>query len=430
VTYQQTLNYLFDQLPMFQRVGAAAYKADLNNTIKIMEVLNHPHLHFKTIHVAGTNGKGSSSHMLAAILQTAGYKTGLYTSPHMIDFRERIKINGKEISKKEVVNFVEKYDDSFKKINPSFFEWTVGLAFDYFKRKKIDIAIIEVGLGGRLDSTNVIKPEISLITNIGMDHMNLLGNTISLIANEKAGIIKKNVPIVISETQKETQKIFINKAREVNSPICFADKLIKCKENKIAKGKRNISVILNNKLINLSLDLTGSYQIKNIKGVLQVISILNQKGFNIKNTNIKKGLANVCELTQFTGRWQTLNSKPLIIVDTGHNVDGIKQVLKNIKSINYLKLHLVIGMVNDKDINSVLKLLPKTANYYFVKASIPRALNENELQLLATNYKLKGKAFSNVIDGIKAAQKNANKNDLIFVGGSTFVVADALRDFN
>jgi len=430
VTYQQTLNYLFDQLPMFQRVGAAAYKADLNNTLKIMEVLNHPHLHFKTIHVAGTNGKGSSSHMLAAVLQAAGYKTGLYTSPHMVDFRERIKINGKVISKQEVVNFVEKYDDSFKKIKPSFFEWTVGLAFEYFKKKKVDVAIIEVGLGGRLDSTNVITPEVSLITNIGMDHMNLLGNTISLIANEKAGIIKKNVPIVISETQKETHAIFTNKAKRVNASICFADKTIKCKEDKIVKGKRNISVLFNNKLINLNLDLTGSYQIKNLKGVLQTLNVLSQNGFNITIANLKKGIANVCKLTQFTGRWQTLNLKPLIIADTGHNVDGIKQVLKNIKSINYINLHMVIGMVNDKDVNSVLKLLPKKANYYFVRASIPRALNENELQLLATKYKLKGKSFSNVLDGIKAAQKNANKNDFIFVGGSTFVVADALRDFN
>lgn len=426
VTYQQTLNYLFERLPMFQRIGAAAYKADLNNTLQLMEVLKQPHHHFKTIHVAGTNGKGSSSHMLASILQAAGYKTGLYTSPHMVDFRERIKINGKMISKKYVVDFVDKYKQDFEKIEPSFFEWTVGLAFNYFKNQKVDIAVIEVGLGGRLDSTNVILPDLSLITNISFDHMNLLGNTLSAIASEKAGIVKKNTPIVISQTQKEVEAVFIEKAKQENAPIYFADKFYKINSSHLNQGRRIVEILNKNKVTMYSLDLTGTYQIINLLGVLKSIELLKAKGFIITNTQIKQGLRNVCESTNFTGRWQTLAKSPLIIADTGHNEDGIKQVIKNIKLISFKQLHMVIGMVNDKDVSTVLRLLPKKAQYYFVKASIPRALDAIELQEKASRVNLKGTSYSDVKSGISAAIASAKKNDLIFVGGSTFVVADAL----
>ena len=411
---------------MFQRIGAAAYKADLNNTLQLMEVLKQPHHHFKTIHVAGTNGKGSSSHMLASILQAAGYKTGLYTSPHMVDFRERIKINGKMISKKYVVDFVDKYKQDFEKIEPSFFEWTVGLAFNYFKNQKVDIAVIEVGLGGRLDSTNVILPDLSLITNISFDHMNLLGNTLSAIASEKAGIVKKNTPIVISQTQKEVEAVFIEKAKQENAPIYFADKFYKINSSHLNQGRRIVEILNKNKVTMYSLDLTGTYQIINLLGVLKSIELLKAKGFIITNTQIKQGLRNVCESTNFTGRWQTLAKSPLIIADTGHNEDGIKQVIKNIKLISFKQLHMVIGMVNDKDVSTVLRLLPKKAQYYFVKASIPRALDAIELQEKASRVNLKGTSYSDVKSGISAAIASAKKNDLIFVGGSTFVVADAL----
>lgn len=411
---------------MFQRIGAAAYKADLNNTLQLMEVLKQPHHHFKTIHVAGTNGKGSSSHMLASILQAAGYKTGLYTSPHMVDFRERIKINGKMISKKYVVDFVDKYKQDFEKIEPSFFEWTVGLAFNYFKNQKVDIAVIEVGLGGRLDSTNVILPDLSLITNISFDHMNLLGNTLSAIASEKAGIVKKNTPIVISQTQKEVEAVFIEKAKQENAPIYFADKFYKINSSHLNQGRRIVEILNKNKVTMYSLDLTGTYQIINLLGVLKSIELLKAKGFIITNTQIKQGLRNVCESTNFTGRWQTLVKSPLIIADTGHNEDGIKQVIKNIKLISFKQLHMVIGMVNDKDVSTVLRLLPKKAQYYFVKASIPRALDAIELQEKASRVNLKGTSYSDVKSGISAAIASAKKNDLIFVGGSTFVVADAL----
>jgi dihydrofolate synthase/folylpolyglutamate synthase len=426
VTYQQTLNYLFERLPMFQRIGAAAYKADLNNTLQLMEVLNQPHHQFKSIHVAGTNGKGSSSHMLASVLQAAGYKTGLYTSPHMVDFRERIKINGEMIPKKYVVDFIAKHQSAFEKIEPSFFEWTVGLAFNYFKDQKVDIAIIEVGLGGRLDSTNVITPEISLITNISFDHMNLLGNTLQAIAAEKAGIVKTNTPVVISQTQKEIKSVFIEKAKHGNASIYFADQTYKLKTTYLKQGRRVVELSRAGKILKYSLDLTGTYQVSNLLGVLQTIELLSKKGFTVTATQLKHGLGSVCASTNFTGRWQTLSKKPLIIADTGHNEDGIKQVIKNIKQIPFNQLHMVIGVVNDKDVSTVLNLLPKKAKYYFVKASIPRALDAVELQQKASEFKLKGISYADVKSGLEAAVANAGKNDLVFVGGSTFVVADAL----
>lgn len=428
MTYNQTLDYLFSRLPMFQRIGAAAYKANLDNTYKIAELLGNPHKKLKCIHVAGTNGKGSSSHMIAAILQQAGYKTGLYTSPHLVDFRERIKINGQMIPKNYVVDFVEKYKHDFEKIEPSFFEWTVGLAFDYFANEEVDVAVIEVGLGGRLDSTNIITPLVSLITNIGYDHMNLLGDTLPKIASEKAGIIKTKVPVVVSQQQSEIYPVFNSKAHEVKAPITYADKRFKIIGHKHHLGFLQCEVFDKRELHSeiYSLDLNGSYQLKNVLGVLNTIDVLIEKGFVIEQKDIKKALSNTCKLTKFEGRWQTVSEKPLIIADTGHNEDGIEQVLENLKRYSYKQLHMVFGAVNDKEVDKILKMLPKNAVYYFVKASVPRALDSNELAKKAAAYKLNGKAYDDVETGLKAAKKACKSGDLIFVGGSTFVVADLL----
>lgn len=428
MTYQQTLDYLFARLPMYQRIGAAAYKADLDNTLKIVEVLGKPQNKLKCIHVAGTNGKGSSSHMLAAVLQQSGYKTGLYTSPHLIDFRERIKINGKMIPKNYVIDFVEKYKEPFEQIEPSFFEWTVGLALDYFAKEEVDVAIIEVGLGGRLDSTNIILPKTSLITNISFDHMNLLGDSLEKIGKEKAGIIKPRVPVVISQYQSETAPIFNAIAKEQKSPIEFADKNYKILGSKLVNGL--LQVIVLNKKTSLQttyeLDLTGNYQLKNLLGVLNVLDFIEKAGFIIEQDNIKKALKQVTRLTGLSGRWQKLNDKPLTIADTGHNEDGIKQVVENLKHLTFTTLHFVFGTVNDKDVTKILDMLPKDAIYYFVRASVPRALDENELLSQAQKLKLNGKAYATVEAGLNAAKKTAKKSDLIFIGGSTFVVGDAL----
>ncbi|MBE7441230.1 MAG: bifunctional folylpolyglutamate synthase/dihydrofolate synthase [Flavobacteriales bacterium] len=405
MNYQQTLDYLFSQLPMFQRVGASAYKADLNNTIELCKLLHHPEKNFKSIHIAGTNGKGSTSHMLASILQEAGYKVGLYTSPHLKDFRERIKINGVMISEQEVVDFVIKHQSEFEQINLSFFEWTVGLAFDYFSKKQVDIAVIETGLGGRLDSTNVITPLVSVITNIGKDHTQFLGETLAKIASEKAGIIKKNIPIVIGETQQETQQIFTDKAIEMSAKIFFADKII---------------------TTNYESDLKGIYQEKNKKTVLAAIQQLMNSGFSIAEENIKNGLLNVVKNTGLLGRWQILSENPLTICDTGHNEAGIKEVLKQISLTKHNHLHFVFGAVNDKEIDSILSLLSKNATYYFCQAKIPRALDVNVLYTKAKEFELKGNPYDSVENAIKQAKVNASVNDLVFVGGSTFVVAEAI----
>lgn len=414
---------------MYQRVGSAAYKADLTNTFKIIEVLHRPHQKTKFIHVAGTNGKGSSSHMLAAILQKCGYKTGLYTSPHLIDFRERIKVNGKMIPKNYVVDFVEKHKQAFEEIEPSFFEWTVGLAFDYFKNEEVDVAIIEVGLGGRLDSTNVITPQLCLITNISYDHMNLLGNTLELIATEKAGIIKTRVPVVISQYQPETAPIFNKIAKEFKAPIEFADKNFKVLETEIKDGLLTAVVLdrRNQEQDSYQLDLTGMYQLKNLLGVLQSIEHISKAGYIIEKENIKSALKQVVLLTGLNGRWHQLSENPFIIADTGHNEDGIKQVLENLKHTPHKHLHFVFGTVNDKDVSKILLLLPKDATYYFVKADIPRALDQNELLQKGIQSNLIGKAYTNVEQGVLAAKKNAKKGDLILIGGSTFVVGDALK---
>lgn len=429
MTYKETLNYLFEQLPMFHRIGAAAYKADLDNTHRLMDELKHPYQRFKAIHVAGTNGKGSTSHMLAAVLQEAGYKVGLYTSPHLKDFRERIRINGKMISQKYVVNFVEQHKKRFEKIAPSFFEWTVALAFDYFADQEIDIAIVEVGLGGRLDSTNVITPELSIITNISFDHMNLLGNTLEKIASEKAGIIKPNVPVVIGERSDDTDEVFIKTAIKNEVPLFFAEDGFKVKVGKQVnkKGKLYLKYKVNNDKSEQLCDLPGLYQSKNITTVCAAVAILNAEDVcEVTSKQFYKALSNVSELTGLKGRWQVLQQKPLVIADTGHNEAGIKEVLKNIKNTPHKDLHFVIGMVNDKDVSKVLSMLPKKATYYFTKASIPRALDEKGLQQEALKYKLKGDVYPTVKRAVKAAMKGAKKDDLIFVGGSTFVVADAL----
>ena len=439
MNYKQTLYYLYASLPMFQRIGAAAYKANLDNTHALCDLLNHPENSFKSIHIAGTNGKGSTSHMLASVLQAAGYKTGLYTSPHLKDFRERIRINGKMISRNYVCGFVEDYKDAFEKIQPSFFEWTVALAFDYFRKQEVDVAIIETGLGGRLDSTNVITPLLSIITNISYDHTQLLGNTLSLIAKEKAGIIKKNRWVVIGETHPETEDVFLKKAKGNDSPIFFADQelQVKKRENenvvsefmhvdvKIKYKWLNFSFNNQNAISNLKMDLTGTYQLKNVATVLMALTLLH-KHLPFTEEDVRKGLSAVKQSTGLMGRWQILSHKPLAIADTAHNQDGIKMVLQQIKRIPYKHLHFVLGMVNDKAIDKVLSLLPKRATYYFCKAAIPRALEADELAKQAVQYKLKGAVYTSVKKAFNAAKKNANRKDLVLVCGSNFTVAEVI----
>jgi dihydrofolate synthase/folylpolyglutamate synthase len=440
--YKQTLDYLYSCLPMFHRIGAAAYKADLDNTHALCELLNHPENKFRSVHIAGTNGKGSSSHMLAAILQSKGLKVGLYTSPHLKDFRERIRINGKMIPKTYVSWFVNKYKKEFDRIQPSFFEWTVGLCFDYFRAEKVDIAIIETGLGGRLDSTNVVTPLVSLITNISYDHTNLLGNTLQKIAGEKAGIIKKNVPVVVSEKQKTTASVFTIVAKKMKTEVVFASEHYSVKRSRKTEvrsqksggsGRRQeafLHVDVKEKghatVKDVLCDLPGAYQQKNMAGVLAVIAELNKQGFEIGEKEIRKGLSRVRKLTGLRGRWEKLSDHPLTYADTGHNEAGIKEVLKSLEQISYRKLLFVLGMVSDKDITTILKLLPKKAEYFFCKANIPRGMDATQLQAMAKPYYLKGNTYPTVKKALKAAQAKAGKKDLVFVGGSTFTVGDAI----
>lgn len=429
MNYPQTLNYLYSKLPMFTRVGASAFKKDLTNTLIFCEALDNPQYKFKSIHVAGTNGKGSTSHMLAAILQEQGYKTGLYTSPHLKDFRERIRINGKMISKAEVVSFVKNQQKLINEVEPSFFEVTVALAFDHFAKHQVDIAIIEVGLGGRLDSTNVIQPEISVITNISMDHTNMLGNTLAEIAGEKAGVIKKNTPVIIGETQEKSAPVFIEVAKNMDAPIQFADVILTAKDFKIKNSKLTLTVYQNNrvKYEKLVCDLTGIYQHKNILTVLQTLTVLNATTtFQVSDNSIFKGLKQVKKLTGLQGRWQTLSKNPLVICDTGHNEAGIAEVIKNITQTPFEKLHIVFGMVKDKDISKVLSMMPKNATYYFCKPDLERALDADELKNQAKEYRLYGESYLSVMDAKEIAVKSAHLNDLIFIGGSTFVVAEAI----
>lgn len=406
MTYSETLFYLYSQLPMYQLIGYPAYKPDLNNTIVICKLLGNPENKFKSVHIAGTNGKGSVSHMLAAVLQCAGHKVGLYTSPHLKDFRERIKINGKKISKNYVVDFIEKYINEFEKIKPSFFEWTAGLAFDYFANKKVDIAVIETGLGGRLDSTNVITPLLSIITNISYDHQNLLGDTLEKIASEKAGIIKKNGIIIVGEKKKETKKVFKTKAKEMNALLLYAEDFANAK--------------------NIECGLKGNYQKKNIPTIILASEILRQLGFNINSKFVTKGLKDACKLTGLRGRWDILSKKPLIVADIAHNEAGIKEVIQQVKSVKHKKLYIVFGTVNDKDIRKIISLLPRKATYYFCKADIPRALDEKILFAEAKKIELNGKTFSSVKEALNSAKKKASSNDFILITGSVFVVAEAI----
>jgi dihydrofolate synthase/folylpolyglutamate synthase len=432
MNYQETLNYLYTQLPVFTRVGASAYKADLGNTIELCRRLDNPQHKFKSIHIAGTNGKGSTSHMLAAVLQIAGYKTGLYTSPHLKDFRERIRINGEMISERTVIDFVTQHRNDFDEIAPSFFEMTVALAFDVFAKEKVDIAVIETGLGGRLDSTNIITPLLSVITNIGWDHMNLLGDTLPKIAAEKAGIIKPGIPVIIGEKQDEVTDVFIRKAEKENANIKFASDLFEVKaeseKQKAESDLIDVDIIHNSSLTtyHLQLDLIGTYQLKNIKTVLAAVDELRQQDYTITDDHIKTALRQVKTLTGLHGRWETIGTNPLTICDTGHNPEGIAEVLKNIDAVNYKQLHFVIGMVNDKDISKVLSMLPQNATYYFCRPDIPRGLEAESIKQQAEGFGLHGEVYPSAKAALIAAQKAAGTNDLVFAGGSTFVVAEVI----
>jgi dihydrofolate synthase/folylpolyglutamate synthase len=433
MSYSKTLDYLYSRLPMFHRIGSAAYKANLDNTIAICKLLGNPENKFKSIHIAGTNGKGSTSHMIASVLQSAGYKTGLYTSPHLKDFRERIKINGKMIPKQYIVKFVEQYKNDFERIEPSFFEWTVGLAFDYFAKQKVDVAVIEVGLGGRLDSTNVITPELSLITNISYDHMALLGDTLPKIAAEKAGIIKPGIPVVIGEAQGKVKDVFVERAKTVKAPVYFAAQEYKVENIRTVNRKAAPSLlctdITHNKKIlykDLECELAGMYQRKNIPAVIKAIDLLNGTRFNIPEKALRAGISSVVSQTGLLGRWQIISRKPLTIADTGHNEAGMKEVLAQLEQTPHKKLHFVLGMVNDKDISKILSMLPKDAVYYFCRPVIPRGLDQEELRAQASAAGLKGESYASVAEALKYAQREAKPGTLVFVGGSTFVVAEVV----
>lgn len=421
MNYEETLNFLYSQLPIFQRIGAAAYKANLDNTYALMEVLNQPHKKFKSLHIAGTNGKGSTAHMLASIYQEAGYKTGLYTSPHLKDFRERIRLNGEMISQEFVIDFVDKYSEQFKTISPSFFELTMAMAFEYFAEEEVDIVILETGLGGRLDSTNIVNPELSVITNIGKDHMQFLGDTLPEIAAEKAGIIKANTPVLIGEKQTDIHSVYAAKANKMESFIHYAEDLIAVKKLKV-EGKP-LAVFHGNKLLirDLNFPLLGDYQIKNLKTAIAAAMLLE-----LPLNAIKDGIENVLINTHFEGRWQILSQKPLTICDTAHNEDGLSYVVKQLEETPHKTLHFVLGVVNDKLIDEMLKIFPKKAIYYFCKADIPRGLEVELLQSKAQEVGLKGKTYASINVALNAAQKVATDEDLVFVGGSTFTVAEVV----
>jgi dihydrofolate synthase / folylpolyglutamate synthase len=424
--YSQTIEYLFTRLPIFSRIGAAAYKSDLTNIRILSNQSDNPEKKFRSIHVAGTNGKGSTSHMLAAILQKAGYKTGLYTSPHLHDFRERIRINGHMIPEKNVIEFTEGIQNSIEQINPSFFEITVAMAFDWFAREQVDIAVIEVGLGGRLDSTNIIVPEVSVITNISYDHMDLLGDTLQKIAFEKAGIIKPGIPVVVGEEQTEIKNVFRQVAEENGSPLYFASQKRFPGEWR-ADGNLlfvQITEVHNNTKKNYLLDLPGLYQLKNIVTVAEVISVLNQKGYNIPETAVQQGLKQVKTLTGLRGRWDILRENPMVVTDVGHNEEGMKAIVNQLENTSHEELHIIIGLVKDKAVDHILGLLPRMATYYFTRAQIPRALPEEELASHAVTAGLTGRSYPNVKLALQAALLNANQKDLILVCGSVFLAAE------
>ncbi len=432
MTYQQTIDYLYAQLPMYSRIGAAAYKEDLHNSIALCNALDNPQKKFKSVHIAGTNGKGSTSHMLAAMLQQAGYKTGLYTSPHLKDFRERIKINGEMIAKDFVVDFVQRSQQLTQQIEPSFFELTMTMAFNYFAQQHVDIAIIETGLGGRLDSTNIVTPILSIITNIGYDHMNILGNTLEKIAAEKAGIIKPNIPVIIGEYLTETKPVFINKATQCNAPIYFAQEEYAITDIIVAAQTLQCCITDIKQKIkeSFTIDLNSIYQTKNLRTVLFAEGILLQNGFRITDEAEKYALSHTKKLTGLHGRWDVISEKPTVVLDVAHNEDGMKQVLVQIQWIrengNNLrrKVHFIIGMVKDKEVDKVLSLLPNDAAYYFTNAHIPRALPAAELKLKAATCNLTGDCFDDVNAAIITAKKNAGEYDLIIVCGSVFLVGE------
>lgn len=430
MTYKETIQYLYDSTPLFQHIGAGAYKEGLTTTHKLDDHFGHPHRLYKIIHVAGTNGKGSCSHTLAAIFQSAGYRVGLYTSPHLLDFRERIRINGEMVPKQYVIDFVEKERSFFEPLHPSFFELATAMAFKYFADENVDIAIVEVGLGGRLDCTNIIQPELSIITNISFDHTQFLGDTLAKIAHEKAGIMKKGVPVIIGEVTPETREVFEQQSKEVECPIIFAEDypiILNALPNPTENFGLNYTLrqgILNT--TTLYGELGGEYQAKNTNTLLHVIRQLIYNGIRLNDEHIRQGFAQVTSLTGLLGRWQKINDRPLVLCDTGHNTGGIKYVSKQLQSLDK-PLHIVIGMVNDKDINGVLDLLPRYASYYFTQASVKRALPADQLRQMGKNHNLTGKAYPNVAEAFDSALKNAKEDDVIFVGGSNFIVADFLH---
>lgn len=411
--YQNTLEYLYNSVPMFQQIGGNAYKEGLENTLNLDRHFGHPHRSFQTIHVAGTNGKGSCSHTLAAILQAAGYRTGLYTSPHLIDFRERIRINGEPIPEEYVIRFVEEERGFFEPLHPSFFELTTAMAFRYFAEQKVEVAVVEVGLGGRLDCTNIIRPDLCLITNISFDHTQFLGNTLAEIAHEKAGIMKSGIPVVIGETTPETRPVFLQQAQTVGALIHWAEE-----ENHEQDYP------------NLTCELQGLYQQKNTRTLLTAIPLLKDAGFKLDEASVRQGFAHVTELTGLMGRWQKLQESPTLVCDTGHNIGGFTYIVEQLQQQSFKHLHIVIGMVNDKDIHGVLALLPHDATYYFTRASVKRALPANELQHLANQIGLEGDCYPDVPSAVKAAQEKSLPEDFIFVGGSNFIVADLLANRN
>lgn len=426
MNYEQTLDYLFAKLPMFSRMGSSAIKNGLDNTISLCKFLDSPQEKFKTIHVAGTNGKGSVSHMLASVLQTAGYKTGLYTSPHLKDFRERIKANGEMIGKEFVTDFTEKIKPVIERIEPSFFEITVAMAFDYFASQKVDIGVIEVGLGGRLDSTNIITPEISVITNIGWDHMNLLGDSLDKIAYEKAGIIKKGVPVVIGEVIPETKSVFETVAAKHDAPLFIASQKREVMNWRWEKNELILETAEKNKVDHsvFHLDLPGIYQTKNLLTVLETCFQLQEKGWQISDEQLHKGLQHAKKITGLHGRWEIIHHHPMIALDVAHNSDGIQQLIEQIELTDHNNLHIVLGMVKDKEIDKVLSLLPHTATYYFTQAHIPRAIDAGILKEKAAQYNLKGQVYPDVNNALSAAKDKAHKNDLIIVCGSVFLVGE------
>lgn len=429
MNYKETLDFLFNALPMYQRVGAPAFRKDLNNTIKLCERLGNPHYQFKSIHIAGTNGKGSTAHALASVLQEAGYKTGLYTSPHLKSFRERIKINGREIPENTVIKFVKEHKEFLEALKPSFFEMTVGLAFTYFAAQKVDYAVVEVGMGGRFDSTNVLVPELSIITNIGMDHVQFLGDSLEKIAFEKAGIIKTGVPVIIGQTHPKTQKVFQEVALGQKAPIVFADQHVKilpkaCHYNPDIGSKMGYTVSFEGRQEEVSLDLLGKYQAQNLPAIWLAGQQLVKMGVDISMENFKNGLADIVKNTGLKGRWQILSTNPLIICDTGHNIDGITSILEQIKSIRYKRLTMILGMVNDKDVDAVLAMLPRKAQYIFCQAQLPRAMPADALMEKAKHFDLDGEVIEDVNEALEIAKKKSGPDDFIFVGGSTFVVAE------